>query len=80
MNPDRERAFLVALGRRLRLLRVERYLSQQQLGDAAGMSRTFVSVIEHGTGGVDVLRLLRVADVLDVPLARLLPDEEAYAV
>jgi transcriptional regulator with XRE-family HTH domain len=36
------------------------------------MSRSFVSLIEKGTHGVDVVRLLRLAAALDVPLAELL--------
>jgi transcriptional regulator with XRE-family HTH domain len=78
VNPDRERDYLTALGQRVRLLLVEQYLTQQQLADAAGMSRSFVSVVEHGAGGVDVVRLLRLATALGVPLSRVLPDEETY--
>lgn len=37
-------AFLCALGRRVRLLRLMRGLTQDQLAQAAGMSRSFVRV------------------------------------
>lgn len=66
-------AWLRALGKRLRLLRLTRELTQEELGDAAGVSRSFVGVIEHGARGVDVVRLLRLAAALDVPLDELLP-------
>jgi transcriptional regulator with XRE-family HTH domain len=46
-------------------------MSQQQLAAAAGMSRNFVSSIERGAHGVDVLRLLRLAAALDVGLVDL---------
>lgn len=69
VDPD---AYLRALGKRVRLLRLTREMTQEQLGEAAGMSRSFVSVIEHGTGGVDVVRLLRIAAALDVPIEELL--------
>jgi transcriptional regulator with XRE-family HTH domain len=36
------------------------------------MSRSFLSLIEKGSHGVDVVRLLRLADALDVSLLELL--------
>ena len=65
-------AWLRALGRRVRILRLTREMTQDDLALAAGMSRSFVSLIEKGTHGVDVVRLLRLAAALDVPLAELL--------
>jgi transcriptional regulator with XRE-family HTH domain len=67
-------AYLRALGKRIRLLRLTRELSQAELAEAAGMSRSFISLIEHGTHGVDVVRLLRLAAALGVPLEDLLRD------
>jgi transcriptional regulator with XRE-family HTH domain len=64
--------WLHRLGRRVRLLRLTKEMTQDQLAVASGMSRSFVSLIEHGTHGVDVVRLLRLAAALDVPLAELL--------
>lgn len=66
-----EAAFLLALGKRLRLLRRLRDLSQDELGQAAGVSRSFVSLIEKGAHGVDVVRLWRLAAVLGLPLHEL---------
>jgi transcriptional regulator with XRE-family HTH domain len=65
-------AWLRLLGKRVRLLRLTREMTQDELAAAAGMSRSFVSLIEHGTHGVDVVRLLRLAAALDVPLGELL--------
>lgn len=64
--------FLRVLGRRVRLLRLARELTQDQVADATGMSRSFVSIIEHGAHGVDVVRLLRLAGALGVTLTELL--------
>lgn len=64
--------YLRALGKRIRILRLTRELTQEELAQAAGMSRNFVSLIEHGSGGVDVVRLLRIAAALDVPIEELL--------
>jgi transcriptional regulator with XRE-family HTH domain len=64
--------WLRALGKRVRIMRLTRELTQDELAAAAGMSRSFVSLIEKGTHGVDVVRLLRLAAALDVPLAELI--------
>jgi transcriptional regulator with XRE-family HTH domain len=63
--------FMRALGKRVRLLRLMAELTQEELADAAGISRSFVSLIEHGARGVDVVRLLRIAAVLGLPLHEL---------
>jgi transcriptional regulator with XRE-family HTH domain len=75
-----EAAFLRVVGRRIRIHRLTRELTQEQLSDAAGISRSFISLIEKGRGDVSVLRLHRIAGVLDVPLTELLappPDPRA---
>jgi transcriptional regulator with XRE-family HTH domain len=63
--------FLRRIGRRIRLLRVDRGLSQEQLARAAGMSRNFVSSIERGVHGIDVVRLRWLAAVFEVSVATL---------
>lgn len=64
--------FLRALGRRVRILRLTRELTQDEVAAASGMSRSFVSLIEKGAHGVDVVRLMRLAAVLDLSLVELL--------
>ena len=71
MTTDPEAAFLRALGKRIRIARLTRELTQAELADAAGISRSFISLIEHGSHGVDVVRLHRIAAALDMPLAEL---------
>jgi transcriptional regulator with XRE-family HTH domain len=63
--------FMRAMGKRVRLLRLMAEMTQEELADAAGISRSFVSLIEHGAGGVDVVRLIRIAAVLGLPLHEL---------
>jgi transcriptional regulator with XRE-family HTH domain len=66
--------FLRTLGKRIRLARLVRELTQAELADAAGLSRNFLSLIEHGAHGVDVVRLFRLAAALDMPLVDLVDD------
>lgn len=76
MTPDIDPAkFLQLLGRRVRLLRVMQSMTQDDLAEATGMSRSFVSLIEHGTHGVDVVRILRLAAVFGIPPAALFSPE-----
>jgi transcriptional regulator with XRE-family HTH domain len=71
MTTDPEAAFMRALGKRIRIARLTHELTQAELADATGISRSFISLLEHGGHGVDVVRLLRIAAVLDLPLADL---------
>ena len=72
-------AWLRALGRRVRILRLTREMTQDDLAVAAGMSRSFVSLIEHGAHGIDVVRLARLATALDLPLSTLIRQAELAA-
>ena len=70
---DEEAAvFRRALGRRLRLLRVVRELTQDELAQAAGVTRNQVSGFERAAQGLDVVALLRLSAALGVPVAELL--------
>jgi transcriptional regulator with XRE-family HTH domain len=69
-------AFMYRLGRRVRLARLINELTQDQLAEAAGISRSFVSLIEHGAHGVDVVRLHRIAAALDMRLSDLIRETE----
>ena len=56
-----EKELCRTIGRQLRIARLTAELTQQQLATAAGVSRPLVSLIEHGTTGVNVYRLRRLA-------------------
>ena len=77
-SPDTA-AFLLALGKRVRLLRLTSELTQDELAVKAGMSRSFVSLIEHGKHGVDIVRLARLAAAFDQPLSILIREAELRA-
>ncbi len=75
-----DQVFLRAMGKRIKLTRIDRELSQEQLARRSGMSRNFVSSVERGAHGVDVVRLRALAWALGVRIHQLLPDEQAGAV
>jgi XRE family aerobic/anaerobic benzoate catabolism transcriptional regulator len=69
-----DEVFLAEVGRRVRLHRLYRRMTQEQLGERAGLSRNFVSVFEIGRHGIDVRALRRLARALDVPLPELISE------
>lgn len=68
---------LTAFGLRLRELRIERGLSQEELGLLAELDRTYISGIERGTRNVGLINVFRIAKALNVPPAALFSNTEA---
>jgi transcriptional regulator with XRE-family HTH domain len=67
-NPDPR----IAFGRRVRELRVERSLSQEQLAELADLHRNYVGGIERGERNVGLLNIVKLAQGLRVRAAKLL--------
>ena len=68
---DGAQALLKTIGRRVRLARLVKEMTQADLATVAGMSRSFLSLIEHGAHGIDIVRLYRLSVALELPLADL---------
>ncbi len=60
------------LGLRLRTQRKQHGLSQERLGDKAGLSGKFIGEVERGEKSISLDSLSAVSRVLDVPLHELL--------
>jgi transcriptional regulator with XRE-family HTH domain len=69
-------ARLREFGAWLRLLRQTRRLSQEQLGDRAGIDRAVIGRIERGEVNVGIAYLWQLADALEVRVQDLLPDQD----
>lgn len=75
MHPPDDDAWLLehsrVLGDRIRAARKRRRISQEHLHLHAGISRNVLQLIESGRHNPTYFTLLRIARVLDVPLADL---------
>lgn len=69
---DDERRALSAFGTRVRELRREQGLSQEDLADRANLHRTYVGSIERGERNVALLNIHRLAKALGVTARELL--------
>jgi len=61
-------------GRRLRVLRAERGISQEELARAAGLHRTYVSSVERGERNVSFDNICALARAFGLPAAELFRD------
>lgn len=65
--------YLESFGRRLAALRVQRGLSQEELGAASGLRAVEVRRVERGQRDLSVLVLAELARALSVPPGDLMP-------
>ena len=70
MNLD-DRHFLRSIGDRIRELRTERKLTQEDLAAACGLHRTFIGSVERVERNVSILNLRAIARALRTPLPEL---------
>ena len=66
----------VAFGRAIRDFRVQRGISQEQLGYDSGLHRTYVGGIERGERNPSLQNIIRIADALGVPPSELMAAAE----
>lgn len=72
-----DRSILKAFGRRIKTIRSEQGISQEQLGQLAELDRTYISGIERGLRNVSLINIERLAAALKVEPAELLKFSEA---
>ncbi|WP_347862248.1 helix-turn-helix transcriptional regulator [Salimicrobium sp. PL1-032A] len=62
------------LGRNIKLLRLEKNLSQEQLGLEAEISRSYIGKIERGEANPSEIYYYRIAEALNVKMETLFKD------
>lgn len=71
---ERRAAILRSFGLRLRGLREQAGLSQEQLADLAAVHRTYVSSVERGHRNISLANIQALADALGVPVQQMFVD------
>lgn len=71
-------ASAVAFGRAIHAMRVERGLSQEELGLRSGLSRGYFGKVERGDANPTFETILKVATGLQVPAADLVSRAQRY--
>lgn len=64
---------LQRFGDQLRKVREKKGISQEKLGELAGLHRTYVSNVERGRCNISLLNIEKLAVALGVPMAKLMP-------
>lgn len=59
----------------LRRIRTQLGISQEALGDAAGLHRTYIGSVERGETNISIDNMERLANSLDVEISELLASE-----
>lgn len=63
---------LRAFGKRVRVLRQKRRLTQEALADESGLDRSYIGGVERGTRNISLVNIEKIAKALRVPPSRLL--------
>lgn len=66
------------LGEKIRQLRKIRELTQEQLGEKAGISYKFIGEVERGTVNPSLDSLIAISQALDVNVKELFPSENDF--
>ena len=63
---------LVKFGNRVREIRIEKGLSQEQLANRANLHRTYIGMIERAEKNLTLININKIAEALNVDLKTLL--------
>ena len=66
---------LKIVGSNIKKYRTDKGLSQEKLGEAAEVHRTFIGAIERGERNISILTLKKISSALEIPITKLLEDE-----
>ena len=71
MNTEERKMLLKQLGLSIKLARVRKELSQEELAELAGLHRTYIGMVERAERNITVINLVQIAKALDVSLDKL---------
>ncbi len=68
--------FLLALGEAIRSRRLELKLTQDELGTAANLHRTYITEVENGSRNLSLLTLVKLVSALHCPISQIMIETE----
>ena len=71
MNTEERKMLLKQLGLSIKLARVRKALSQEELAELAGLHRTYIGMVERAERNITVINLVQIAKALDISLDKL---------
>lgn len=71
MNTEERKMLLKQLGLSIKLARVRKGLSQEELAELANLHRTYIGMVERAERNITVINLIQIAKALDISLDRL---------
>ena len=74
---QRKNLILKSFGEAVRNRRLDQKMTQEELGDAAQLHRTYITDIENGLRNLSFLTMMRLAVALQTPLSDLLVEAES---
>lgn len=74
MNSSTDNIALLKLGERIRFLRTENNLSQEELAHICGFDRTYISLVERGKRNLSIINLSTFARCLGVTISEITKD------
>ncbi|MDY6215108.1 helix-turn-helix domain-containing protein [Actinobacillus porcinus] len=72
MNKEEREILLKQLGLSIKLERVRKGLSQEDLAELSGLHRTYIGMVERAERNISVINLVLIAKALDVSIDTLL--------
>lgn len=70
--------FLQWFGGRVRALRLQKSLSQEELAQLAGIDRTYIGGVERGERNLSIINVKRIADALGITPKDLFDDDYEF--
>ena len=67
-----EREILIALGLKMRSVRLSLNLSQEELAELSGLHRTYISSMERGERNIAILNIIKICRSINLPPEKIL--------
>lgn len=72
MTPEKEQEIKKKFGQKLRQIRIEHDLSQEELALACNLDRTYIGGVERGERNISLINIAKIAGALKIGMKDLL--------